>query len=283
MGVTTPDDLSPTDDLLGRMLAGQDLRRQGRDDGAAGSGGAVAFGLPPAPAEHDPHAGHAHNDPLRPSADLSVRPALPEDAALLGDIHARTLRATLAAGTGHDIGPELAAAFTPDALGASWATAISSPPSPRHRVLTACAGAQVVGFAAFAPAEVPVDVAPAEVAPDGVGPAEVAPDGVGPAEVVAGTDPIVGTDDAAQPAVAEILALEVPAAHGRRGHGSRLLAACADILRQQGATRVQTWAVQGDEARTRFLSQAGFAPAGVRRTLDVAGTPVIEVCWYADL
>ncbi|WP_418605862.1 hypothetical protein [Georgenia sp. SUBG003] len=57
----------------------------------------------------------------------------------------------------------------------------------------------------------------------------------------------------------------------------------ADLLREQGATRVQVWTVQADESRTRFLSQAGFAPAGLRRSLDVGGEEVVEICWYAEL
>ncbi|MPV87083.1 GNAT family N-acetyltransferase [Georgenia ruanii] len=240
-GVTSADDAH--DDLLGRLLAE--------------SGGAGGPGNDPA------HAGHAHSDPLRPTADHSVRPALPEDAEALGDIHARTLRATLTAAVG-ELDPAVGASIDAAALGAAWRGAITTPPSPRHRVLTACAGAQVVGFAAFAPAETAVEV---EAGPgdDDEGHPAGAPS-PGPAR-----------------AVAEILALEVPAAHARRGHGSRLLAACVDLLREQGATRVQAWAVQDDESRTRFLSQAGFAPAGVRRTLDVAGTPVTEICWYAEL
>ncbi|MFC7405300.1 GNAT family N-acetyltransferase [Georgenia alba] len=205
-----------------------------------------------------PGTGHAHDRP-----DVSVRPALPEDAATLGDVHARTLRATLAAGVGHDLGDAVARAIDAVALAEQWSAAITAPPSPRHRVLTALDGARVVGFAAFAPAEVPVDVRG-----DG------------------GEGPGGGADASREPEpgdVAEILALEVPAAEGRRGHGSRLLAACADLLRQQGTGRVQAWVVQADEARTRFLAQAGFAPAGLRRTLDVAGEEVAEVCWYADL
>ncbi len=237
----------------------------------------VLGGLAAGP-DTDPHAGHAHADPLRPSADLSVRPAVPEDAGAIGDVHARTLRASLAAGVGHDLGPEIAAAIDPAALGASWAAAIEAPPSPRHRVLTALAGAQVVGFAAFAPAEVPVEVEAVDA--DESGPATGAD---GSAAVADGSvaDGAAGAEPGA--AVAEILALEVPAAHARRGHGSRLLAACADLLRQQGAARVQTWTVQADESRTRFLGQAGFAPAGLRRSLDVGGEEVVEICWYADL
>lgn len=255
--MTSGDALSPDDDLLGRLL----------DDAAGGAEGTALPGVPGAAGTGapDPHAGHAHADPLRPTADLSVRPALPEDAPFLGSIQARTFKASLTAAVG-DLTPEVVAAIDPVALSRFWAAAITAPPSPRHRVLTAVAGAQVVGFAAFAPAEVPVEVASTDrggAAPGG----ETAGHGEPPAAAV----------------VAEILALEVPAAHARRGHGSRLLAACADLLRDQGATRVQTWTVQDDESRTRFLGQAGFAPAGLRRVLDVGGSQVTEICWYADL
>jgi GNAT superfamily N-acetyltransferase len=234
--VDSSGDLGPNDDVLGGLLGA------------------------------DAHAGHGHDDPLRPVSDVSVRPALPEDAALLGDLHARTLRATLPAGTGAELTPQVAAAIDPAALAAAWSGAISSPPSPGHRVLSALAGGRVVGFAAFAPAT-------AAVVPD----------------VVSGPeDPDTGsTADAHLPApsgpVAEILALEVPAAHARQGHGSRLLAACADLLREQGVSRVQVWAVDGDESRARFLAQAGFAPAGLRRRLAVGDAQVVESCWYADL
>ncbi|WP_341360591.1 GNAT family N-acetyltransferase [Georgenia sp. M64] len=233
----------------------------------------------------DPHAGHGHDDPLRPTSDVSVRPAIPEDAAALGDVHARTLRATLAAGTGAGLPADVAGAVDPGALAAAWSAAIVSPPTRAHRVLTALAGGQVVGFAAFAPATDPVEVAPAQDA-EGVADHATAAGTDAPAgtDAAAGTDVPAATDAADDaPAVAEILALEVPAAHARRGHGSRLLAACADLLRDQGTARVQVWAVEGDESRARFLAEAGFAPAGLRRRLQVGAAEVVETCWYADL
>lgn len=190
-------------------------------------------------------------------ADVSVRPAVPEDAATVAGIHARTLRATLQAGTGAELSPEVAAMLRPEHLHGAWAAAIRERPTPVHLVLVALAGPQVVGFAALAPADAPIEVGP-------------------------GGAKTAGSDVPGGP-VAEILALEVPAAHGREGHGSRLLAACADLAREQGVARLQTWAVQGEEARTRFLTSAGFAPLGVRRTLDVGGTNVVEVCWHAVL
>lgn len=230
--MTDPDGLTPSDDILGSLLAG-------REPGGNG-------------ADADPHAGHAHAQ--GPTADVSVRPAIPEDASLIGALQARSWRAALI-----DLLPvESLEALDADAFTASWHTAITAPPSAEHRVLTACAGADVVGFIAFAPASGPVD---------GAGDGDVA-----------------HADDA-PPRAAEVVALEVDADRTREGHGSRLLAACADTVRDAGGLRIQTWARDGDEARTRFLSSAGFAPAGVRRTLDVpdARSPLVEIAWYAEL
>lgn len=79
----------------------------------------------------------------------------------------------------------------------------------------------------------------------------------------------------------EVVALEVTPARRGEGHGSRLLAACADVLRQTNAAAIRTWAVTGDETRGRFLSSAGLAPTGLVRTVDVLGTEVTEAVWRA--
>jgi GNAT superfamily N-acetyltransferase len=65
----------------------------------------------------------------------------------------------------------------------------------------------------------------------------------------------------------EVLALEVDPDHQRGGHGSRLLAACVDLARADGATHLQTWVLQGDAAREQFLASAGLGPDGARREL----------------
>lgn len=228
--MTSADGPTHADDILGSLLAG-------RDPGS-GDGG------------QDPHAGHAHAQGA--NADVSVRPAIPEDAPLIGALQARSWRAVLA----DRLPADSLAALDADAFTASWQAAITAAPTREHRVLTACAGAEVVGFVAFAPA-----TAPAE----GLG-----VDGDGEGGAAAG---------------AEILTLEVDPDRTREGHGSRLLAACADTVRDGGGTRIQTWAHDGDEPRTRFLSSAGFAPAGLRRTLEVPGArePLVEIAWYADL
>ena len=98
---------------------------------------------------------------------------------------------------------------------------------------------------------------------------------------------VVGVAALAPPTTAdgpgEILALEVDPARARRGHGSRLLAACTDALRETGATAVRTWVLEDDGARAGFLRGAGLAPDGQVRHLDVGGRPVREESWSAAL
>jgi ribosomal protein S18 acetylase RimI-like enzyme len=95
-------------------------------------------------------------------------------------------------------------------------------------VLVATAAEQVVGFVAVAPAADP-DTRPK---PDG-----------------------------------EIVVLVVdPAAEGD-GHGSRLLNAAADLLRQNGFVRVRVWVPSTDRARKRFLAGAGLRADGASRVL----------------
>ncbi|WP_448629682.1 N-acetyltransferase family protein [Cellulomonas soli] len=139
-----------------------------------------------------------------------------------------------------------------DAMSGQWAQAIATPPGRGFRVLVACQGAAVVGVTSVAPVAAP------EGAP------LAAPGGV-------------------------ILALEVDPAHQRAGHGSRLLAAAVDLLRQDGADQVHTWVLDGDEGRTAFLSGAGLGPDDAVRELargtapDGSDLTVRERRWYAAI
>lgn len=175
---------------------------------------------------------------FRESADVSVRPAVADDDAAITRIQVRAWRLSHAEALGSDVLEALDVA----AMRARWGEAIQAPPSPGHRVLVACEGARVVGFAA--------------------------------------TFPVAGG--------VEILALEVDPDHQRGGHGSRLLMACVDLARQDGAAHVQTWVLAGDPARERFLGSAGLGPDGAERELgqraSAAGlTAVIESRWVAEI
>ncbi|WP_242901589.1 GNAT family N-acetyltransferase [Actinomadura terrae] len=170
-------------------------------------------------------------------ADVGVRPARRADAAAVADIQVRAWRQ----GYRDLLPPDVLARVTgPEALAAwreRWTDAAVAPPSPRHRLLVAVANDLVVGFAAHAPAE------------DG------------------------DLDPAAD---AELVALLVDPVHGRAGHGSRLLAASVDLLREDGFRTLTTWAFEDDTVTREFLGSAGWAPDGTARTLDM-GEPVRQI------
>ena len=151
-------------------------------------------------------------------ADASVRAATAGDGPAGGALPARAWRAAYA----RLLPADVLQALHPGALSEAWRPAVTAPPSPTHRVLVACAGPTVVGFAA--------------AQPDG-----------------------------------EVVALLVDPVQQRRGHGSRLLNAVVDLLREDGVDRVAAWAPVDDSPRIAFLTSAGLEPDGTRRTLALPG------------
>ncbi|MGY4646071.1 N-acetyltransferase family protein [Cellulomonas sp. URHB0016] len=183
---------------------------------------------------------------FRESADVSVRPAVPGDEEAVVRIQ---LAAWRHVGV---LGPDVLDLVDDAAMTEQWARAIVAPPATGYRVLVACRGAEVVGFASVAPVPAP-ESRPFD-APGGA-----------------------------------ILALEVAPDAQQSGHGSRLLAAVVDLLRQDGADQVHTWVLDGDEARARFLDGAGLGPDGASRDLatgtlpDGSPTTVTERRWSAAI
>jgi GNAT superfamily N-acetyltransferase len=178
------------------------------------------------------------------TADVSVRPARPEDAVAIARVQTVTWRIAY-----REVLPlALLDEWDESAATASWRAAVATPPTPGHGVLVAVERDEVVGFAAFGPAEVAPDEPPS---PDG-------------------------------PAT-EIAPLLVEPRWGRRGHGSRLLAAVSDLARATGAGRLLAWLPEADDVSARFLESAGWDRDGWARTLDTGGTPLREVRWHTVL
>jgi GNAT superfamily N-acetyltransferase len=181
-------------------------------------------------------------------ADVSVRPAVPGDELVIAAIQLAAWR------DAHQdvLGESALAGLDGAAFAERWAAAITTPPARGYRVLVACEGADVVGFAASGPLP-PPESSPLD-APGG-----------------------------------ELLALEVAPRSQRAGHGSRLLAAAVDLLREDGADHVQTWVLDGDSARAQFLAAAGLGPDDAVRTLVSGAMPdgsertVTEHRWSASL
>jgi GNAT superfamily N-acetyltransferase len=178
------------------------------------------------------------------SADASVRPAWPDDAAEIARIQLVTWRTAYRS----VLPAEVLDDWDPAAGTATWRAAIAAPPTPGHGVLVALERNELVGFAAYGPAELT----------DGE-----LPDPAGP--------------------TAEVSTLLVEPRWGRRGHGSRLLAAVADLALAGGSARLQVWLPEADRVSASFYESAGWAPDGWARTLDTGSGTLREVRWHALL
>ncbi len=86
-----------------------------------------------------------------------------------------------------------------------------------------------------------------------------------------------------RPDVASVTDLLVEPRFGRRGHGSRLLAACTDLWREDGFHTALAWAFEADAAMRAFLTSAGWEPDGVTRALDMDDLLVPQLRLHTDL
>lgn len=84
---------------------------------------------------------------FRTPADVSVRPAVPGDERAVARVQVAAWQATL----GSRLGPALARIDVTE-VESRWAPAVARPPAG-HRVLVACDGPSVVGFAAIGPGD----------------------------------------------------------------------------------------------------------------------------------
>lgn len=181
-----------------------------------------------------------------------VRAARPEEAGELARIQVTTWRVAY-----RRLFPaEVLAGLDEAWMAQQWQAAVEAPPSPRHRVLVAfeqsgqSAPSELVGFAASGPAD---------------------------AQAVAPDEPPLPAGTAA---VTDLL---VEPRWGRRGHGSRLLAASVELWREDGFTTAVAWAFEADPATQRFLTSAGWEPDGARRALDVSDLLVPQLRLHTGL
>lgn len=176
-------------------------------------------------------------------ADVSVRPATADDVPELARIQLDTWRLAY-----QTVLPEpVLEALNTEQIAASWHAAVSAPPSQRHHVLVAMEGEFRVGFTAFGP---DADRQPRDPEPE---------------------------------RTAAISMLLVEPRWGRRGHGSRLLAAVADLSRPAGINRLVAWAPVADTASLQFYRSAGWEADGLRRDLDTGAGTVTELRLHAAL
>jgi len=101
------------------------------------------------PHQHEHTHDHAHD--AGPVADASVRIARVSDAPAVGLVQAVVWREAYAG----VLPDEVVARFDPRPFTNAWRASLGEAPSPDHLLLVACAGEQVVGFAAVAPSPDP--------------------------------------------------------------------------------------------------------------------------------
>ena len=82
---------------------------------------------------------------------------------------------------------------------------------------------------------------------------------------------------------AELTALLVEPRWGRRGHGSRLLAALVDGWREDGTRLAVAWVWERDPATRGLLTSAGWAPDGAARGLDTGSRVQRQVRLHTSL
>ena len=167
--------------------------------------------------DHD----HGHEGDRGPVADASVRVARVSDAPAVGLVQAVVWRESYAA----HLAPEVIAQFEPRAFGNAWRASLAEASSPDHLLLVACAGEQVVGFAAVGPS----------------------------------------TDPDAHDHAAELLVLGVHPDARRQGHGSRLLNAAVDTARGRGREALTAWVLAAADDTRAFLEAAGLEADGAHR------------------
>ena len=126
----------------------------------------------------------------------------------------------------------------PESAVAAWRETLVRPADARVRVLVALERNRVTGFVITAPA----------LDPD--------------------CDPV---------ADAELMELTVDPGERGRGHGSRLLQASVDTMVADRFRRAVLWTAADDDALRRFLTDAGWAPDGAHRELDLDGTGAVTV------
>jgi GNAT superfamily N-acetyltransferase len=180
-----------------------------------------------------------------------VRPARPDDAGEIARIQLTTWRYAYR----RLLPRRVLDALDEGWMERQWRTSIEAPPSPRHRVLVAVEQADqsyLVGLIAAGP--------------------------VDEAALAPGEETSQFSAD-----VAAITDLLVEPRWGRRGHGSRLLAAAVDLWREDSFKTALAWAFDADAATRGFLSGTGWEPDGVTRALDVDDLLVPQLRYHTDL
>ena len=175
------------------------------------------------------------------AADAFVREGRPDDAGAVARVQTRAWRRMYERDLPAPVLEELTGDAAERRFAEHWRESMERPPTGRHRLLVAVQPSgdggdrtgEVAGFASIGPA---------------------------------------GDDDRWPRTDAEVYELHVAPGHAREGHGSRLVNAVADTLRDDLFGTAFIWVPDSDTVTTGFLESAGWRPDGARRELDMGAT-----------
>lgn len=185
------------------------------------------------------------------AADAFVREGRPDDAGAIAGIQIRAWRGMYGEKLPAAVLDELTGTEAADRFAGHWKDSMERPPTARHRLLVAVQPvdadddrtAEVTGFASIGPS---------------------------------------GDDDRWPRTDAEVYELHVAPEHTRHGHGSRLINAIADTLRDDSFTTAHIWVPDSDTVTTEFLQSAGWRPDGAHREINI-GTTITMTRLHAGL
>jgi len=199
-----------------------------------------------------------------------VRPARTTDADEIARIQLSTWRTAYRRLLPRHVLADLDAEW----IGAQWRDAIEKPPSPRHRVLIAIEQSGPPPTPGSPSAEIVENAGHEDVNSHMVGFAATGP---------ADEEALAPDETTLADSVAAVTDLLVEPRWGRRGHGSRLLAAAVDGWREDGFDTAVAWAYDEDRATRAFLTSAGWEPDGATRALDVDDLLVRQLRLHVSL
>lgn len=151
---------------------------------------------------------------------------------------AQIQRAHWVAAYGDAVDPDEFDALDETVMTARWTQMISAPQDARVRTLVALERATVRGFALVHPCHDP---------------------------------------DADQVHDGEVGEFVIACDHQRRGHGARLLHACADTMSADGFERAVWWVSPTDDVLRAYVLESGWAPDGAHREFAGSTGPVKQI------
>lgn len=77
----------------------------------------------------------------------------------------------------------------------------------------------------------------------------------------------------------EIISIYVLPEHFRKGYGQQLLVFAINKLHSNGFNKIYLWVLDENKRARKFYEQNGFSANGDKKTMNIGGKELIEVCY----